>query len=521
MSRTAELLDADSAAARIPDGAVLALTGSGGGILEADEVFAAIERRFIATGSPRGLTVIHALGIGDNGAKGLNRFAHPGLARRVIGGHWTWSQTMQKLAATNQIEAYALPAGVISALLRESGARRPGLFTRVGLGTFVDPRHGGGKLNEAASEDLVELVEYDGHEYLRYRPLAVDVAIVRGSAADLRGNLSLAEEAALLDVQAVAASARGNGGIVIAQAKRVAATGSLEPRSVHLPAPLVDVVVEEPGQWQTYAAEYDPGLTGQFTPASRTAAQGETASWGARTVIARRAALEVTPGMVVNVGFGMSAEVVDVLADHGRMEDVDLCIEQGAVGGRMETGQLFGLSRAPYAQVPSTTQFDFFATRLLDVTALGMAEVDQHGNVNVSRIAGQVVGPGGFIDIVSGARKVVFCGTLTARGLKVSTADGRLRIDREGSVAKFVPSVAERTFSAETALADGQQVVYVTERAVFELGPDGLVLTEIAEGLDLERDVLAHLGFTPRVGDLRTIPRAVFAGGPLWPGARH
>ncbi|MFD4711176.1 acyl CoA:acetate/3-ketoacid CoA transferase [Streptomyces sp. NPDC058430] len=523
--RNADLLDADAAATRIPDGAVLALTGSGGGILEADEIFAAIERRFLKTGSPQGLTLIHALGIGDNEERGLTRFAHEGLVRRVIGGHWSWSRAMQDLAEKNAIEAYALPAGVISTLLRESGAHRPGLFTKVGLGTFADPRLGGGRLNAAATDDLVELATIDGEEYLRYRPLRVDVGIVRGTAADLRGNLSLEDEAALLDVQAVATAARGSGGQVIAQAKRIARTGSLDARAVHLPAPMVDVIVEAPGQWQTYASEYDPAFSGRFAPAFGAGSGAEPGRpegapiLDARTVVARRAALEVEPGTVVNVGFGMSAGVVDVLGSHDRLDEVDLCIEQGATGGRMESGRLFGLSRAPYALMPSTTQFDFFAAGLIDLTALGMAEVDRHGNVNVSRVGDRSVGPGGFIDIVSGARKIVFCGTFTARGLRISAADGLLRIDREGALPKFVDEVAERTFAAAPAYTEGRKFLYVTERAVFELGPDGPVLTEVAEGIDIERDVLAHMAFTPKVGDVKPIPAAVYSDRPLWTDA--
>ncbi|MCQ4080882.1 hypothetical protein NGB36_09785 [Streptomyces sp. RB6PN25] len=518
------VLDADAAAARIPDGAVVAVTGSGGGILESDAVFQAVERRFLRSGHPRGITLVHALGLGDNAERGINRFAHEGLVRRVIGGHWTWSRPMQELARENRMEAYSLPAGVISALLRESGARRPGLLTRVGIGTFVDPRNSGGKLNDAATEEIVELVEFDGMEYLRYRPLRVDVGIVRGTIADERGNVSLEDEASLLDVQAVAIAARGNGGRVIVQVKRLGAQGSLDPRLVHLPSPMVDVVVPHPGQWQTYAAEYDPALSGRFRPAPARSdgallapPDGGGTVLDARAMVARRAALEVVPGSVVNVGFGMSAGVVDVLAQHDRLDDVDLCIEQGATGGTPESGPLFGLSRAPFAVVPSTTQFDFFAAGILDLTALGMAEVDQFGNVNVSRVGGVVVGPGGFINIVSGARKVVFCGTFTARGLQAKAAGGRLLVKQEGSLRKFVGKVDEVTFSARTAREEGQQVLYVTERAVFELGENGPVLTEVAEGLDVERDVLAHMDFAPEIGALRPMPPAVFSNGPLWP----
>ena len=513
--RRADVVGADAAAAMVRDGAVVALAGSGGGLLEPDEILAAIERRFLATGHPRDLTVVHALGIGDGAERGMNRFAHEHMVRRVVGGHWTWSPRMQQLAREDRIEAYALPSGVISMLCRESGARRPGLFTRVGLDSFADPRRGGGKLNARTTEDIVQVVEIDGVEYLRYLPIRVDVGIVRGSVADERGGISFRDEPAMLDSLAVAMAARGNGGIVLAQVKRLARDGSLDPQLVHVPAPMVDAVVVAPGQWQTYASEDDPELSGRRRPATREIAL--SAPLDVRAVVARRAALEIHPGDVVNVGFGMSAGVVDVLGDHRRLDDIELCIEQGAIGGLPVGGDLFGVSRGPHALLPSTVQFDLFASGMLDVTALGMAEVDRHGNVNVSRIAGQAVGPGGFVDISQGAARAVFCGTLTTRGLEVEVAHGRLRIVREGSLHKFVREVDQVSYSARLAGSEGRSALYVTERAVFRLDGEGLTLVEVAEGLDPERDVIAHMDFTPAIGDVRPIPPAVFGAGPLWP----
>lgn len=508
-ARGARFVTADDAAAAVRDGAVIAVTGSGGGILEADDVFAAIERRFLATDHPRDLTVVHGLGIGDGNTTGLTRFAHAGLVRRVIGGHWSWSPAMQELALRNGIEAYALPAGVIAALLRESGARRPGLFTKVGLGTFVDPRREGGRLNARAEEPLVELVEIDGEEYLRYKPLRVDVGIVRGSSVDPSGNVSCAEEPAVLDSQAVAAAARGAGGVVIAQVKHRADAGEQDPRLISVPAPLVDLVVLSPGQWQTYAGEHEPAYN--RPAATRNGFEAAAAPQaGARGVIARRAALELRAGDVVNVGYGMSAGVVDVLRHEDRLHEVQLVIEQGAVGGWPETGVLFGLSRYPAALLPSLTQFDFFATGMIDVAVLGMGEIDADGNVNVSKLGPAAVGPGGFIDIVHGARSVVFCGTFTTRGLDVTAEGGELGILREGSVRKLVDRVAQVTFDAATAVGRGQRATYVTERAVFELRPEGLTLTEIAPGIDLERDVLAHMDFTPNIDGPARMPAAVF-----------
>ena len=498
---------ADEAATQVKDGDVVAIAASGGGILEPDEVFAAIERRFLATGSPRDLTLIHGLGVGDAASTGISRFAHPGLVRRVIGGHWSWSPAMQDLAAEGRIEAYSLPAGVIAALLRESGARRPGVFTKVGIGSFVDPRREGGRINDTCSEDLVEVVEVDGEEYLHYKPLLVDVAIVRGSSADERCNVSAAEEASSLDSQAAAAAARGNGGLVIAQVKERRPTGQQDPRLVNLPSPLVDLVVLHEQQWQTYAGEHEPAFYSAGIAVPPPAPQVPLA----REIVARRAAREVRDGDVVNVGYGMSAGVVDVLIDERRLDRVRLAIEQGAVGGFPETGDLFGLSRHPEALLPSATQFDLFATGMIDVALLGMAELDRHGNVNVSKLGRRVVGPGGFLDIVHAAKRVVFCGTFTARGLAVSAGDGLLRIDREGSVHKVVGDVAQVTFDAAAARARGQRARYVTERAVFDLTADGLALVEVAPGLDVERDVLALMDFPVAHDDVREMPRDLFA----------
>lgn len=498
---------AAEAANAIPHGATVAITGSGGGILEPDLLLAAIEDRFLATGEPMDLTVVHALGIGDRKSKGTNHLAHGGLVKRVIGGHWTWSSTMVELVRTDRVEAYAWPAGAISQLLREIGARRPGLITQTGLGTFVDPRQSGGKFNNAATEDLVEIITLDGREYLRYKPFAVDVAIVRGDTIDPLGNISCAHEAAQLDALAVAQSAKASGGIVIAQVKNVSEQ-PLDPRLVHIPGVLVDHVVVNPAQWQTYAAEFDPELSGDV---HSEAASVPVDDDPIRMLIARRAAAEVRDGDVLNVGFGVAALVVTALAEQARLGSVTLAIEQGLIGGTPVSGDLFGASRGPRVVHSSTTQFDLFAGGLLDVCALGMAQVDATGAVNVSKIAGGIVGPGGFIDISQNSPRAVFCGTFTARGLDVAIVDGELVIRNEGSVPKFVAAVDQVTYSAELALAQGRSAVYVTERAVFEITDAGLALTEVAPGIDIERDILPHMGFTPIIDNPRAMDPSLFA----------
>jgi propionate CoA-transferase len=501
------VLSADEAVGAIPDGATVALTGSGGGILEPDTVLRALEQRFLDTGSPRGLTIIHAFGIGDRDRRGTNAFAHAGMTTRVIGGHWTWSPRMMRLAAEEGLEAHVWPAGAISLLLREIGASRPGLITRTGLHTFADPRNGGGRANTAAREGLIRVLELDGEEFLHYQPIRVDVALVRGTELDPFGNLGCAEEPAVLDVLAVAQAAKADGGTVIAQVKRLRET-PLDPRDVVVPGPLIDVVVEAPGQWQTYAGEYDPGLSGPDANPVKAFGIPDPV----RAVIARRAAREVPAGAVLNVGFGMSAQVVDILAEQGRLDEVTLAIEQGLFDGTPESGDLFGMSRGASARISSTTQFDLFSMGMLDVCCLGMAQVDADGSVNVSRFGSQIVGPGGFVDISQHARKAVFCGTFTTKGLRVEVLDGSVRVLTEGSIDKFVPSVEEITYSGPFARAEGREAIYVTERAVFRLGREGVELIEVAGGISIERDILPHMGFRPVVRDVRPMPVEVFRG---------
>ncbi|MFW0797545.1 malonate decarboxylase subunit alpha [Gordonia sp. CPCC 205515] len=489
----------------IPTRATVAVTGAGGGVLEPEALLAALETRFVDTAQPRDLTVVYALGMGNRRGDGAGRFAHRGLVRRVIGGLWTWSPELRQMARDEDIEAYALPGGVISQLFREIGARRPGLITEVGLGTFADPRHGGGKFNVAATDDIVELVELDSREYLRYKPFGVDVALVRGDVMDRNGNIGWAGEAAQLDALSIAQAARASGGIVIAQVKTVT-DDTLDPHIVHLPAVLVDAVVEVPTQWQTHESEFDERLCSPGDLDNDTACPVATV----REVIARRAAALIGRGSIINVGFGIPTHVVDILAADGRLRDNTIVIEQGIIGGRPLTGDLFGAAVHPEVVHSSTTQFDLINGGLLDLTCLGMAQVDAHGSVNVSCIAGAVNGPGGFVEISQSARTVVFCGTFTAGGLELALDDGRLRIRREGRVPKFVRSREQVTFSGSRALATGQRVIYVTERAVFVLGASGLELTEVAPGIDIERDIFAHMGFQPIVDGPRQMDPMLF-----------
>ena len=491
-----KFVSAEEAVALIDDRDTVGPIGGGGGLVEATCLFSALEQRFLDTGRPRDLFIIHALGIGDGKTKGLNCFAHEGMVRRVIGGHWVWSPRMQELARDEKIEAYVLPGGVTMQLYREIGARRPGLFTHVGLGTFVDPRIEGGKLNQRTTEDLVEVVEIDGRELLRYKSFPIDIAIIRGSFADAQGNVSLDQEPANLDIYAVALAAHNSGGKVIVQVRTAVEFGTLPARSVRVPGAIVDAVVVDPNQSMTYDIAYDPTMSGErFGPVPPEPPQRFTP----RQAIARRAAEELVEGAVVNYGFGIPDAVAKLVAARGDLDLYYQTVEHGTYGGSLLDGELFGFARNPTAMIDAPSQFDFYSGGGLDIAFLGFGEVDAEGHVNASKLGGLPVGPGGFIDIAQNARKMVFCGTFEAKGTGIETGDGSLRITRQGEVRKFVRSVQQITFSGIEALRSGQETLYVTERAVFRLTPEGMVLTEVAPGVDIRRDVLERMGFEPLV----------------------
>jgi acyl CoA:acetate/3-ketoacid CoA transferase len=491
-----KLVSAEAAVAMINDGDTVALIGGGGGLVEASCLHEAVERSFLATGHPRNLTVIHALGIGDRKTRGMSRFAHEGLVQRVIGGHWVWSPRMQELAKQEKIEAYVLPGGVAMQLFREIGAGRPGLFTHVGLGTFVDPRIEGGRMNRSAKADLAEVVSIDGRELLRYKPFRVNVALIRGSFADAHGNISLDQEPANVDIYAAALAAHNSGGKVIAQVRTAVELGALPARAVRVPGALVDAVVVDPSQSMGYDVVYDPILSGEIKgPPSPPAA----APFTVRQLIARRAADELSDCAVLNYGFGIPDGVAKLVAERGHLDRYYQTIEHGTYGGELLDGTLFGYARNATAMIDGPSQFDFYSGGGLDLAFLGFGEIDAAGNVNVSKLGGVTVGPGGFIDIAQNARKVVFCGTFDARGTELEIGAGRLAIRRHGEVAKLVGQVEQITFSGREALKRAQEVLYVTERAVFRLTGEGVALTEVAPGVDLRKDVLARMQFEPRV----------------------
>jgi propionate CoA-transferase len=472
-------------------------------------VLEAIEARFLGEGAPRGLTLIHVVGIGDRQLKGAARFRHDGLLRRSITSALVDSPALIALALADKIESYILPQGVMSQLMREIAGGRPGLISRTGLHTFIDPRHGGGRQNASARDELIELITIDGQEWLRFKPLRFDVAILRGTTADEDGNISMEQEAIPGEMLSMAQATRRQGGIVIVQVKRVAQRATLPPRSVKIPGILVDHVVVDPAQRQTYATDYSPSYAGELRVPL---AAMKPLPFGQRKIVARRAAMEFVPNAICNLGAGISTGIATVAAEENIIDRVVLTNEQGFIGGAPLTGPDSGTAQNYDAVVDQPYQFDFYDGGGLDLAFLSFVEVDPTGSVNISRFADTIVGIGGFINISQNAKHVIFSGTFTAGGLEVACQDGALRIVQEGRHRKFVDRIAHVSYSAPFAAQEGRTAVFITERAVFRTVDGALELTEIAPGIDLEKDVLAHMGFRPRIAsDLKRMDKRLFA----------
>lgn len=513
---------AAEAARLVADGATVAVNSSSG-LLCPDDVLKALGERFLAEGAPRGLTTIHPIAAGDMfGTKGVDHISHKGMIARIIGGSYPSGPTnaeppliWQRILAED-LAAWNVPSGIVFDMLREGAAKRPGVLTKVGMETFVDPDQDGCAMNDSArAQPLVRRVEFDGDTWLHFPAIRPDVTIIRATTADENGNLTFEQEGATLGAMEMALAARNSGGVVIAQVRRVAAQGTLKPHDVRVPGILVDVIVEAPDQLQTTATPYDPAISGElFRPLH----SFRLAEFNPAKVIARRVAMELQPGWAVNIGFGISANVPRVLIEEGHHGKVTWVIEQGAVGGVPLLDFKFGCASNAEAFVASPHQFIYFQAGGFDCSLLSFLEIDAEGSVNVSRLSAtphRTAGAGGFVDITARARKIVFSGNFNA-GAKMRVEDAMLVIEKEGKIPKIVPKVDQVSFSGRRARMQGQDITYVTERCVIRLTESGLTVTEIAPGLDLQRDILGQVATPLAVADdLRVMDARLFRPEPM------
>lgn len=505
-------VSAQEAASMIEDGKTVATIGMT--LVSASEtILKAIEKRFLETGSPNQLTLVHSCGQSDRD-RGIQHFSHDGMLARIIGGHWGLQPKMMKLIAENKMLAYCLPQGQFAQLYRSMAGGEPGKITKVGLGTFVDPRLGGGKMNEITmnAPDIVDVITIDGEEYMRYKPIPLDYCIIRGTYVDENGNLSTEEEAMQLEVLSAVFACKKFGGKVIAQAKYKVAAGSIHCKKVTVPGIFIDAVVmcdnPEEDHRQTHSFAYDPAYCGNIkVPVEKS----DVLPMSVRKLIGRRALMELTTDDVLNVGTGIPNDVVGpILAEEEVQEEVTITVESGIYGGIPMGGVDFGIAKNNFALLRHDDQFDYYNGAGVDVTFMGAGQIDAQGNVNATRLGVNPTGAGGFIDITTNAKHVVFCSTFTGKGLECSFEDEKLHINQEGKLIKFVNKLQQISYNGEIARKKGQKMHYVTERAVFELRPEGLTLTEIAPGIDLQTQVLDLMEFKPLISkDLKIMNPAI------------
>lgn len=504
-----KIMTAQEAAALVNDNDIIATAGFvASGCPEA--LTKALEQRFLETGKPEAVTLFYSAAQGNRDGSGAEHFAHKGMTKRVIAGHWNMAPKLGQLVLDNEIEGYNLPQGTLSQLFRDIAAHKLGTITHVGLNTFVDPRKGGGKLNDITKEDLVEIVNILGQDRLIYKAFPIQICFIRGTYADEAGNVTLEKEVAPLEATAIAQAVRNSGGIVIVQVEEVVKEGTLDPKLVKVPGIYVDgVVVAEPADHeQCFGFAYDPALTGEIKIPLDSL---EYPALSAKKIIGRRAAMELRENSVVNLGIGIPEYISMVANEEGIGDYMTLTVEAGPVGGVPQGGARFGASVNPECILEQTAQFDFYDGGGVDLAFLGLAQADECGNINVSKFGPRIAGCGGFINITQNAKKVFFCGTFTAGGLKTAVGDGKLVITQEGKSKKFIDAVEQTTFSGDYANSTGQPVMYITERAVFELRKDGVYLTEVAPGIDVQTQVIDLMGFAPKVAeDLKIMDERIF-----------
>ncbi|HEX5466135.1 MAG TPA: CoA-transferase [Candidatus Limnocylindrales bacterium] len=510
-----QVIDVREAVHLVRDGATVLISGSGAGHGVPQRFIDELADVYTSEAHPRDLTTVRVVGIGDFADRGFSQLALPGLMRRTIGSNIGNEPRLGALVEAGELEAYSFPQGVLSQLCREIAAGRPGLVTAVGLGTYVDPRHTGGKQNARTIEDLVEVVTLRGKEWLLFHAFPIDVAVIRGTTADEEGNLSLEGEAIQGEMLSMAMAARNSGGIVIAQVRELAGRGSLPMRQVRVPGALVDYVYVDAAQSQTYLTLDSPYYAGRMRRPRGTQA---ALPLDVRKVIARRSFLGFPNGAICNLGFGISQLIGQVAWEEGMDDQLVLTVEQGIFGGVPVAGNEGGTGFNYQAMIDQPYMFDFYDGGGLDITSLSFAEVDAVGNVNVHAFEGRIRGAGGFPNISARTPRINFVGTLTTQGLELDIGGGAIRIVKEGRLKKFVPQVREVSFNAQLARERGQEVRYITERAVFSLGGSGLELIEVADGIDVQREVLDQVGFPVRVAEplARMDPR-VFRDGPMGP----
>ncbi|WP_394140053.1 acyl CoA:acetate/3-ketoacid CoA transferase [Cytobacillus oceanisediminis] len=480
-----------------------------------ETILKGIEDSFLKKGYPNQLTILHAAGHSDR-INGIEHLAYEGLVSKIIGSHWGLAPKWGELINNNKVEAHCLPQGQLTHLFRAMAGGKPGNFSKVGIGTFVDPRNEGGRINERAlqNESLVDIIHIQGEEHLFYKQVPIDICIIRGSTADEFGNITMEDEALKLEAISVAQATKRYGGRVVVQVKNFVKRGTLPPRNVVIPGIYVDdiVIAEAPIQEhrQTSCAYYNPVFSGWLKEPLEESAP---LPLDIRKIIGRRGVKELFPGAIVNLGTGIPGDTVGpVSEEEGILNKINLTVESGVIGGQPLGGTDFGIGRNAEAIIEHPYQFDYYTGRGVDITYMGTAEIDFNGNVNVSKFGTKTVGCGGFIDITQNARKVIFCSTFTAGGCEVEVKNNQLSIITEGKFRKFKNLVNQITFSGEFSKIQNQEVLYITERAVFQLTPDGLMLIERAPGINLERDILANMDFKPLISsNLKTMDKDIFS----------